>query len=191
MLKKSYIIKFILILLLIVLCILFGISNIEITNSNISKSFLNSIPSKTISLVKKRVEKPMAHLTIKSLNIDRDIYKFNSSNNTVEKNVMILKQSTLPDKDQSIVFLASHSGSSKVSYFNNLEKIKKNDEIDFYYNNYQYTYKVVSYHIVDKDGDIEVSKRREKQLILTTCSTKHKNKQFIVDSILVKEKRIG
>lgn len=108
----------------------------------------------------------------------------------LDKNVTILKGSILPNKDNSIIFLAAHSGNSKVSFFNKLDKIKNNQEINFYYNNYKYIYKVIKKYETNKDGDIEVNKDFKNKLILTTCSIHNKKKQLIVESIMIKKKNI-
>ncbi len=156
--------------------------SIFITNtSNISSSITTS------SIIKnggKPNELPIANLSIEKIHINKPIYKINSNNNTVEKNVELLKGSILPDKNNSIIFLAAHSGNSNVSYFNDLNKLNKGDEINFYYKSKKYTYVVNNKFLEDKDGDIEINKSSNNQLVLTTCSTTDSSKQLIVNSNL-------
>ncbi len=177
MLKKEVFVSLIIIIGYLICC--FYIDNININTSSI---FTNNLLLKG----NKPSEIPLARLQINRLNIDKYIYKIDSKANNVDKNVSILKESILPDQDNSIIFLAAHSGDSKVSYFENLKKLKKGEEISFYYNNHNYIYKVIDIYEMNKDGYIGVNKRKDKQLILTTCSPTHKNKQLIIDSILIK-----
>ena len=120
-------------------------------------------------------------LEIKTINIRRPIYNINDSKNNVEENITILKESILPDQDNSIMFLAAHSGEGYIAYFNDLDKLKIGDEVNFYYKNKKYTYIVSSVYEEDKNGYIHVNKEDRKQLILTTCS-KNKNKQLVVNT---------
>ena len=135
-------------------------------------------------------EIPIAELVIEKIGIDNYIYNYNSPNNTVEKNVELLKGSILPNNNKSIIFLAAHSGSSYISYFNNLNMLSKNDLVTFYYKNNKYIYKVNTIYELDKDGDIEVVNEAKDQLVLTTCSTTDSKKQLVVSSNLLKKESI-
>ena len=135
-------------------------------------------------------EIPIAELVIGKIGIDNYIYNYNSPNNTVEKNVELLKGSILPNDNKSIIFLAAHSGNSYISYFNNLNKLNKNDLVTFYYKNIKYIYKVNTIYELDKDGDIEVVNEAKDQLVLTTCSTTDDKKQLVVSSNLLKKESI-
>lgn len=182
MLKKEYFISIIVLIFYIVLYCSLTKNSIEIANITTSDILLKSNKPKEI---------PIARIEISNINIDNYIYDFNSNNNTVEKNVTILKSSILPNKNHSIIFLAAHSGNSKISFFNNLNKIKNNQKINFYYNNYKYIYKIIKNYEVEKDGTIEINKDSSNQLILTTCSTNNKNKQLIIESILLQKEKIS
>lgn len=175
--KKTAIVS--LIIIICYLCCCYYITNNKITLINIKS------PS-WISNGIKPVEMPIAQLTIENIGINKFIYNFNSELNNVEKNVTILDQSILPNKANSIIFLAAHSGNSSISYFEKLYKLKINDTISFKYKNNDYLYQIVDIYEEVKNGYIGVNKRKENQLILTTCSPLHKNKQLIIDSILIK-----
>ena len=118
--------------------------------------------------------------------------KVSSSSNNVNKHVTILKESILPNDDKNgIIFLAAHSGSGHLAYFKDLDKLQNGDNVIFTYNNVIYTYQVVDVFEEEKDGDIEISKSNSQQLILTTCSPHNDDKQLIVDTILINEKRVN
>ena len=145
-------------------------------------TIIQNISSKSIT----PNELPIANLYIKKLNINKPIYKLASKNNTVDKNVELLNGSILPDKENSIIFLAAHSGNSNVSYFNNLYKLNIGDEIVFQYKDNKYTYIVNDKFLEEKDGDIEINKTSNNQLVLTTCSTTDSSKQLIINCNLKK-----
>ena len=122
-------------------------------------------------------------LKIDKINLNNNLYDINSEKNDVDKNVTILKGSIDPTNDNSIMFIAAHSGYGDKAYFRNLDKLVINDEITLEYNNMKYKYIVIDKWEEKKDGDIEVNKTKEKQLVLTTCSTKDKNKQLVINCI--------
>lgn len=178
--KREYFLSVVILIIYILLCCYSTHNNIAFTNMSVSDIILKG---------DKPMELPLARLEIKKLGINRYIYNLDSSYNTVEKNISILKESVLPDQDNSIVFLAAHSGNSKISYFNNLDHLTLNDTIYFFYNNYKYSYQITHIYEDDKNGYIGIYKNDKKQLILTTCSTKNKKKQLIVESVLVKREK--
>ena len=182
MLKKEYLISVSLLVLYIVFCSYITNNQLEIVNISTSDIALKSYKPK---------ELPIARIEIERLNINNYIYQLNSEYNHVDKNVTLLHHSVFPDKDNSIVFLAAHSGNSKVSYFNHLNKIKLKENINFYYDDYKYVYQTINITETEKDGDIELNKRAEKQLVLTTCSTTDKTKQLVIESVLIRKEKIS
>lgn len=153
-------------------------------------SNLVSINNNLASITPK--ELPIARIVIPKIRIDNSIYNINSKENTVERNVMILEGSILPlsNGKESIIFLAAHSGSGNIAYFNDLDKLNINDILIFQYKGYNYYYTVNDKYEIDKDGDIELNKTNSNQLVLTTCSTTNKKKQLIINSNLTKKEEI-
>ena len=123
----------------------------------------------------------MSKIIIKKLNIKNNLYKKNSIHNNVDKNITILNDSIEPNKDNSILFIAAHSGTGKLAYFKNLDKLEINDEIIIIYDNKKYSYEVKEIWEEEKNGYIHVKKNEKKQLILTTCSPTKNNKQLIIN----------
>lgn len=130
---------------------------------------------------------PIAKLIIPKIRLDGNLYNKNSSLNDVDKNIEILDGSILPN----IIFLAGHSGNASNAYFNDLDKLKIGDEIIFQYNKYNYFYNVDKIIEQDRDGDIELNKSSDNQLVLTTCSKKSIKKQLIINSNLIKKEEIN
>lgn len=144
----------------------------------IYNSLFSNIPTYNIS-------KPINYnyLEIKKINLKQPFYEINDKNNTIEKNIEILKESIMPDKDNSIVIIAAHSGEGDIAYFNNLTELTINDELLLSYNNKIYKYYIKEIYEEDKTGYINVDKEKEKQLILTTCHPNKPNKQLVINAI--------
>ncbi len=121
-------------------------------------------------------------LIIEKINLNKPLYSTNDKKNNIEENVTILPGSISPDQNDSIIFLAAHSGPAPNSFFNDLDQLQKDDKVILNINNVLYTYKVSSIWETDKDGSIEVVKESTNQLILTTCSKTNKNKQLIINT---------
>ena len=124
----------------------------------------------------------IGNLIIEKINLNKPLYPINDKKNNIEENVTILPGSISPEKENSIIFLAAHSGPAPNSYFNDLDQLKEQDKIILNINNINYTYKVTSIWETTKDGTIEVFKEPSNQLILTTCSKKDKNKQLVINT---------
>lgn len=125
----------------------------------------------------------IGRLIIDKLNINQPLYNINDKKNNVEENITILNGTIEPSKNNSIIFLAAHSGTGKIAYFKNLDKLNYHDEITLIYNSETYYYEVKDYWEIKKTGTITVPKEEKKQLILTTCSPKKDNYQLIINCI--------
>ena len=121
----------------------------------------------------------LAVLKIDKINLERGIYSINSKNNNVNKNIQLLKESNLPDKENGNVIIAGHSGNSYKAYFKNLVKLNNGDEAEIVYNGKTYIYSLSNSYEVEKTGRVEISRNINKQtLTLITC--KHNtNKQIV------------
>ncbi|MBQ8131751.1 MAG: sortase [Bacilli bacterium] len=128
-------------------------------------------------------EKSIGYLDIPSISLKEKLYSIDSIENNVDKNITILEGSISPSEDNSIFFLAAHSGTGPYAYFKNLNKVRINEEIILKYEDKEYKYTIKEMWETDKDGDIEVQKGKENQLILTTCSPTNKEKQLVINCI--------
>ena len=122
-------------------------------------------------------------IIINKINLNEDLYPINNKHNNIEEHVTILKESTMPDKDNSILIIAAHSGTGKIAYFNDLNKLDLEDEITIIYKNKKYKYIVNEIWEEKKNGYIHINKDNKKQLVLTTCSPNKENYQLIVNCI--------
>ena len=147
---------------------------------NKEKNIQHIISHPTNVILKQESEK-IGKLIINKINLNQPLYKKESKKNNVDENVTILKESVEPSEENSIMFLAAHSGTGKIAYFENLDELHKNDEIILEYKNKTYYYQVDEIWEMKKTGTIIVPKKEKKQLILTTCSPTKENYQLIID----------
>lgn len=122
-------------------------------------------------------------LIINNINLKEKIYNLNDKRNNIEEHVTILKESIMPDKNNSILFIAAHSGTGKIAYFNRLNELKKGDKVILIFHSKTITYIVKDIWEENKNGYINVKKDTKNQLVLTTCSPNKKNKQLIINCI--------
>ena len=122
------------------------------------------------------------YLIIEKINLKQPFYEINSNNNTIEKNIEILKESIMPDQDNSIVIIAAHSGEGDIAYFNNLIDLDINDELILYYKKTYYKYNIIDIYEEPKYGYIDINRSNNNQLVLTTCHPYKKNKQLVINA---------
>lgn len=168
--------KKILIILIVIIIILINLTIIKIDN-NKGKISIN----KPIFINDN--DNSIGYLKIEKINLNEKLYNINSKENNIEKNITILKESIFPDKENSIVFIAAHSGVGKIAYFEKLDELNTNDEVTLTINKKTYKYVVKEYWEEKKNGYINVNKDNKKQLILTTCSPNKKNYQLVINCI--------
>lgn len=124
-------------------------------------------------------EQYLAVLKIDKINLEKGIYNINSKNNNVNKNIQLLKESDMPDKENGNVIIAGHSGNSYIAYFKNLVKLNNGAEAKIFYNGKTYIYNLTKSYEVEKTGKIELYKNKDRQtLTLITC--KHNTNRQIV-----------
>ena len=155
-----------------------------------TKNFTISVPKKQIKkyipqflIIEKKNTKKIGTLIIKKINLKEDLYSLDSTENTVEKHITILKESIFPNQENSIVFLAAHSGTGKVAYFERLDELREKDEIILIYKQKKYSYQVKDIWEEKKNGYININKDNQNQLILTTCHPNKNNYQLIINCI--------
>ena len=173
-----------LMLSLIYIYINYDIKNQEQENLN---NFFEDFPLNTDSKKEKEKDEKnktktknyIAVIEIPKIKLLKGLYDKNSPLNNVNKNIEIINYS-MPDKKNTNLVLAGHSGTSKVSYFNKIYKLSKNDIIYIYYNNKKYKYKVIKKYELPKNGKIPIFyNKKEAFLTLTTCSITI-NKQLLI-----------
>lgn len=128
----------------------------------------------------------IAVLEIPKINVKRGLLSIDDKNNNINRNVAILKGSDMPNIENGLLILASHSGSASISYFRHLNKLEMSDQVYIYYQNIKYVYEVTNIDRQDKTGNISISKKEnETNLVLTTCDPINKNKQVVITTKLI------
>ena len=113
-------------------------------------------------------------LEIPKINLKQGIHNFKHKNNNIDVSVTILNESVLLTEDNSVLFLAAHSGNSNYSYFKNLNKLELNDEVIIYYNEKNYTYHINSIYTMSKEKDFFIKNNSKSKLFLITCLDDYK-----------------
>lgn len=158
--------------------------NIYIENEKITKKIIS--PTTTPQQIEDKEQ--IGYIIIKKLNLFQPLYEKDSEHNNIEENITILKESIMPEEENSILFLAAHSGVGKIAYFQSLDKLKPKDIIKLRYKKKIYYYQVKNSWEEKKTGYIHVNKTNKKQLILTTCHPQNPNTQLNISCILIEEK---
>lgn len=149
------------------------------------KGYTNNIEGvpniKEKKLIKKLHKKYIGAIEIPSINLKQGLVNPRSKDNYVNKNIEIIKPYHTPKDDGKVMILASHSGTSKVAFFNKLKNIELNDLVYIYYENIKYKYKVINKYQIKKTGYFNMENKDNKTLlVLITCNQDNSNKQIVV-----------
>ena len=139
----------------------------------------NSYNKLDINLVEAYRSNYIGNLIINKIDLNEGYYDINNPLNNVDYGLEVLKPSIMPDKSNSIVFIASHSGDSKISYFKNLYELRNDDEIILTYKDKDYLYKVIKKEVIAKNGLLNIKSFPTNSLILITC-IKGTNNQLVI-----------
>ena len=165
---------------------------IKVNNENYEvNSYLNNY-NEDVGYINnnKNKEEYLGILEIKKIKLRKGFYKLNSNLNNVDKNIMIVSSSNMPDVNKGNLILASHSGNSSVSYFRYLDKLDMEDIASIYYLGKKYDYKLINYYDVDKNGSVQIIKNNDiNTLTLITCK-KNTDKQTVFIFELNKEGKL-
>ncbi len=175
LLKRIIRIQIIVIILLIVLIL------IKPTNIIKKDSVLDTISYK---IDKANNNDYYGRIEINKIDLNEYFYDINDSRNNVDKGIEVLKLSIMPDKDNSKLFLASHSGNSNISYFKNIDKLDIGDDINIFYNHKCFKYKVIDKYEIIKTGTLNIKEIDDNTLTLVTC-VKDTNRQLVIVSKLI------
>lgn len=124
-------------------------------------------------------EKYLAVLEIPKIKLKRGIYAKNSKLNNVNKNVYLIKESDMPDREKGNFILAGHSGTAYFSYFKNLPKLSIGDKAYIYYDGARFEYKLVNNYEIEKNGKANIIRNGEKT-VMTLITCKHGTEKQLV-----------
>ena len=129
----------------------------------------------------------IGYLEIPKLNFKKGFYPKSSELNDVDKNLLLVKESSYPNVSKGNLIIAGHSGTAWNSFFNDLYKLSVGDETKVIFNNKTYTYKIVNIYKAPKVGQIAVYRNKNRTtLTLVTCTNNDSTTQTIYISELEK-----
>jgi len=140
--------------------------------------------------VKKETSSPtynyIAILEIPSIGLKRGFVDYGSTYNNVKYNIQVIEHSEMPDVENSNLILAAHNGTSSVSFFDDLDKLKEDSLVYIYYDNVKYIYKINNHYEAKKDGKVEIIRNKNKNAItLITCKKNSNDKHLVYIGYLV------
>ena len=127
----------------------------------------------------------IAVLKIPKINLERGLVDPNSYLNNVNYNLEFIKGTSMPDEEKGNVIIAGHSGTARISYFRNLDKLVLDDKIELLYKNITYTYKVVDIYDIEKTGKARIIRNTDKNTITLITCRYGTNKQIIIIGELI------
>ena len=116
-------------------------------------------------------------IIIPKINLDQNFYSYKER--SVDSGIIYLKES---DFTKDFYILAAHSGSADISYFKNINKLEKGDEIELNVSNKTLKYYVEDKYYTKKNGSINV-KNEDNILYLTTCDKYNNKRQLIIKCV--------
>ena len=156
----------------------------EIENINTDENVETVIVNNDIDL-----SSYLAVIEIPSISLKTGVVMSDTSYKSMDRNVSVFPTSDMPNVKDGNFILFGHNGNSRVSYFKNIYKLNKGDDIYIYYNNQKFNYKVISKYDISMNSDIPLSKIDGKTIItLITCKKNNNKYRTIVVGGLVNDK---
>ena len=129
----------------------------------------------------------IAVIEIPTISLKTGLVDLKSSRNDVDKGVQIIDGSQLPNMDNGNLILAAHSGTSNISYFKDLYKLKKGNKIYVYYSGMKYEYVLDNIYNVNKTGEVKIQRNPKRNtLTLITCTKDSNTEQTVYVNYLEK-----
>ena len=122
----------------------------------------------------------IGYLVIPKINLNKGFVDKRSSENDVEKNIMVIEGSNYPDVDKGNFIIAGHSGTGWKAFFNDLYQLNVGDEAYVTYKGKRYIYKISNIYKQPKTGKIAIYRDYDKTtLTLVTCTNNDDTTQTV------------
>ena len=122
----------------------------------------------------------IGYLTIPKINLTKGFLDIRSSENDVDKNLLVVEGSNYPDKEQGNFIIAGHSGTGWNSFFNDLYKLNENDTAYVTYKGKKYVYIIKNIYTQPKIGKLAIYRDYTKTtLTLITCTNNDSTTQTV------------
>ena len=128
----------------------------------------------------------IGYLNIPKINLTKGFLDKRSTENDVEKNILVVDGSTYPDVDKGNFILAGHSGTGWKAFFNDLYKLSAGDTAKITYKDKTYTYQITNIYKQPKTGKLAIYRNYDKTtLTLITCTNNDSTTQTIYIAELI------
>ena len=122
----------------------------------------------------------IGYLTIPKINLTKGFLDIRSTENNVDKNLLVVNGSNYPDKDKGNLIIAGHSGTGWNSFFNDLYKLNENDTVYVTYKGKKYIYAIKNIYTQPKIGKLAIYRDYTKTtLTLITCTNNDSTTQTV------------
>ena len=122
----------------------------------------------------------VGYLTIPKINLTKGFLDKRSTENDVDKNLLVVSGSNYPGVEKGNLIIAGHSGTGWNSFFNDLYKLQVGDVAYVTFQNKKYTYSIVNIYTQPKVGKIAIYRDYDKTtLTLITCTNNSSETQTI------------
>ena len=122
----------------------------------------------------------IGYLIIPKINLQKGFVDKRSSENDVEKNIMVVEGSNYPDVKRGNFIIAGHSGTGWKAFFNELYQLTTGDEAYVTYKGKKYTYTITNIYKQPKTGTIAIYRNYDKTtLTLVTCTNNDDTTQTV------------
>lgn len=159
---------------------------LDLPVENVTTTTTTTMTTTTVAEIKESIY--VGYLNIPKIDLKRGFTDINSKYNKVSKNIYVHPSSSYPDVKNGNLILASHSGTSSISFFKNLYKLEPDDDIYVNYNNKDYHYKITNIYTDLKNGNISIRRNKNKTSItLITCTKNDKTTQTVYIGELIEE----
>ena len=128
----------------------------------------------------------IGYLNIPKINLTKGFLDYRSTENDVEKNILVVEGSNYPDTDRGNLILAGHSGTGWKAFFNELYQLNVGDIANVTYKNKKYVYKITNIYKQPKTGKLAIYRNYDKTtLTLITCTNNDSQTQTIYIAELI------
>jgi len=128
----------------------------------------------------------IGYLSIPKIGLTKGFMDKRSTENDVEKNIMIVNGSSYPDVDKGNFILAGHSGTGWKAFFNDLYQLQNGDIARVSFKGKTYQYQIINIYTQPKVGKIAIYRNYDKTtLTLITCTNYDSTTQTIYIAELI------
>lgn len=129
----------------------------------------------------------IGYLTIPKINFMKGFLDKRSTENDVEKNILVVNGSNYPDVERGNLIIAGHSGTGWKAFFNELYQLQAGDVAYVDYKGKRYVYGITNIYTQPKTGKLAIYRNYDvNTLTLITCTNNDSTTQTVYIAELVR-----